>query len=65
MGSNDMVRYMQLTKGDEFMVGKDTYETVAVDMPGNGEVVIFAKHQGAYHILYRRVEELAIVPIYG
>jgi len=62
---DNMVSYTQLTKGDEFMVGTDTYVTRAVDMPGNGEVVIWATHQGAYHTLYRRAEELAVCPVYG
>lgn len=67
MGSiiTKLVPFMQLTRGDEFLVGQDTYEVRALDMPGNGEVIVWATHQGAYHTLYRRTEELAVVPTFG
>lgn len=61
-----MVKYFNLTRGDEFMVEDQIWETVATDLPGDGTVQVWARNvEGNYETFYRRVEELAVCPVYG
>lgn len=65
-----MVKFFNLVKGDIFLVGSEEWETMAVDMPDDGTVAIWARQEAenvdfVYETFHRRVEEEAACPIYG
>jgi hypothetical protein len=60
------VKYAELTRGDEFIIDGEAWVTKAVDMPGNGRLVIWAVDpKGKYHTMEQDMGDEAVVPIYG
>lgn len=67
--NKNFVKYAQLTQGDEFQVADQLWETLAIHMPGDDTVQIWARVAGtsfgAYETFYRRTDEMATCPVYG
>lgn len=62
----NLVKFMDLSKGDQFLVDSEVCEVRAVDMPGDGVVHVWAiNSKGEYETFHRRFEEMAVCPVIG